>query len=246
MAIELDAPSSVDDLYLERGGPVEPWRPITTGDVFRGPEVPGCDPHEFVMVLSHPCSLRVDGVRLVDRVQALPVCRHPREIPLHAWKGNFRVMPLPDLRGDGAQYVARLTQFGMVQGQELSFDRRIATLTEVGIGLLQQRFFHNQSRVRVGLDTINRQSAAVLAEIELWTEWNEELAIPRVQAGEALIDVLEAEGKGFDSLMGARTAAGSTLRDDLKTDRLRAGVRRRVRAAIAERKRGDQLVSDSG
>lgn len=236
MAIELDTPGSVDGLYLERADPVEPWRPIVTGDVFRGARVPACAPHEFVLVLSHPCSLRMDGVRLVDRVQALPVRRHAQEIPLAAWKGHhFRVMPLPDLREDGEQYVALLTQFGMVESQALDLDHRIATLTDLGIDLMQQRFFHNQSRVRVGLDTIHEQSAPVLAEIDLWTEWNEAIATPRIEAGEGRAEVLDQEGRAFDSLMSAETGGGSSLRADLKTERSRAYVRRRVRAAIAER-----------
>lgn len=158
MAVELDSPGSAEDLYLDRGAPVEPWRPIMTGDVFAGVQIPGCDEHELVMILAHPCSLR-RGVKLVDRVQALPVVPHP-DISLDAWKGHYRVLPLPELKGEGTDaYAARLSEFGMVASSELELDKRLSCLAELGIVLLQQRFFHNQSRVKVARDTLFRWPA---------------------------------------------------------------------------------------
>lgn len=234
MAVELDSPGSVDALYLERDEPIEPWRPIMTGDVFAGPQVPGCAEHELVMVLAHPCSLR-QGVTLVERVQSLPVGRHAA-IALQAWKGHYRVMPLPELRGqDSGPYAARLTEFGMVAGDELDLDRRLCCLTELGIVLLQQRFFHNQSRVKVGRDRLFEASAPVFTEVELWTQWNEQLAEPRVEAGEDRAAVLADEAQAFDTLLRSEHPEATDLRAALKVARLRSDVRRRVLAAADER-----------
>jgi len=234
VAVELDSPGAVDNLYLERDDPVEPWRPIMTGDVFAGPQIPGCAEHELIMVLSHPCSLR-RGVALLDRVQALPVAPH-QAIPLDAWKGHYRVMPLPELRGEGtAPYAARLTEFGMVGSEELDLDRRLCSLTETGVVLLQQRFFHNQSRVKVGLDALYAQSAPIFTEVELWTQWNEQLAEPRVEEGEDRDEVLREEGEAFDAVMRSAHSSGTDLRGALLTPMHRNEVRRLVLAAAEER-----------
>lgn len=234
MAVELDSPGSVEALYLERNDPTEPWRPIMTGDVFAGPQVAGCDDHQFVMVLAHPCSLR-RGVTLVERVQSLPVCLH-QPVALDAWKGHYRVMPLPELLGEGgASYAARLTEFGMVARGELDLDRRLCCLTELGVVLLQQRFFHNQSRVRVGRDRLFEASAPVFTEVELWSQWNEQLAEPRVEAGEQRAGVLDDEAQAFDTLLRSDHPEAPDLRAALKVARLRSDVRRRVLAAADAR-----------
>jgi hypothetical protein len=232
--VELDSPGSVEALYLERGEPIEPWRPVMTGDVFDGPVIPGCGPHELILVLSHPCSLRSDGVQLVERVQALPVSEG-NAIPVPGWRGNFRVMPLPELRSDERHYRARLTEFGMVPAEELDLDRRLCALTEEGVMLLQQRFFHNQSRVKVELPTIYEEEAPLFTEIELWTQWNEELVEPRVAEGAERETLLDEEGYSFDQVMGSEYGGGKDLRGALKEEHLRAEVRRRVLAAIDER-----------
>jgi hypothetical protein len=238
VAVELERPGAVEALYLERDEPTEPWRPLMTGDVFAGPQVPGCAGHELVMVLAHPCSLR-RGVTLVERVQALPVGPH-QAIPLDAWKGHYRVMPLPELRGEGGEsYAARLTEFGMVAQHELDLDRRLCCLTELGVVLLQQRFFHNQSRVKVTRDRLFEASAPVFTEIELWTQWNEQLAEPRVQAGEERAAVLADEAQEFDGLMCSEHPEAPDLRAALNVTRLRSDVRRRVLAAADARAEPD-------
>jgi hypothetical protein len=234
VAVELDSPGAVEALYLERGDPTEPWRPIMTGDVFAGPQVPGCAVHELVMVLAHPCSLR-QGITLVERLQSLPVGPH-QAIPLQAWKGHYRVMPLPELRDEGSRpYAARLTEFGMVPREEFDLDRRLCCLTELGVVLLQQRFFHNQSRVKVGRERLFEASAPVFTEIELWTQWNEQLAEPRVKAGEDRAGVLADEAQAFDALLRSEHPEATDLRAALKVPRLRSNVRRRVLAATVER-----------
>jgi len=183
------------------------------------------------MILSHPCSLRTDGVRLIQRVQALPVVSST-EIPIGGWKGNYRVMPLPELRGNDTPHVAKLTEFGMVSADDLDLDHRICALTEIGIELLQQRFFHNQSRVKVELPTLHKQAAPMFVEIELWTQWNEAYAEPRIEQGEDRNDVLQQEGYAFDQVMRRPIQNDLTMRDALKQEHFRAEVRREVLRAM--------------
>lgn len=235
MVAELDIPGSAEELYLARGDPVEPWRPIATGDVFVGPQIPGCAEHELIIVLAHPCSLR-RGVDLVERVQALPIAEH-QDIALAHWKDrHFRVMPLPELRGEGtAPHAARLTEFGMVPREALDLDQRICCLSDLGIVLLQQRFFHNQSRVKVGLDSLFAASAPVLAEIELWEQWNETVVEPRAGSDHSRSELLAAEAAAFDQILRSAHPSGTDLRSALMIQLHRAGVRRRVLAAAQER-----------
>ena len=130
MAVELDRPSSVESLYIARGDPVEPWRPIMSGDIFRGVGIPGVGDHDVVMLISHPCSMR-RGADLLPNLQALPI-RSYQSVPLEGWSsGHFRALPLPGLgqperTGDLA---AILTDIGMVSSSELDLAERIACLS---------------------------------------------------------------------------------------------------------------------
>lgn len=61
----LDRPRHDDELYLARGDEVLASRPLMTGDVLEPVRVPGlpAGAHQ-VMVITHPCSMRSDGVTL--------------------------------------------------------------------------------------------------------------------------------------------------------------------------------------
>src|SRR5438046_3187332 len=97
---ELAGPKSAGELYLARGDEVPQSRPLLTGDVFRGVEIPGVDDGPgLAMIIGHPCSIR-DGAHLRSHV---PMARVRREAPisLPAWRGFYGVMPLPELLAAG-------------------------------------------------------------------------------------------------------------------------------------------------
>lgn len=225
----LDTPGDEDALYLDRGQPVDSMRPVMTGDVFDGPTIPGCSAHALVIVLSHPCSLR-RGVDLVDSVQALPIARY-HDVSVAAWERHVRVMPLPNMLLTGDHFAARLTEFGMVPANQLNLDHRRCTLSERAVVLLQQRFFHNQSRVKVPLERLFEASAPVFEEVALWERWNDDRARPRVEAGDDREAVLNDEGHSFDAVLRGELEPGLTLRDALRQPARRAAVRRAVAAA---------------
>jgi hypothetical protein len=235
---QLGRPESEDDLYLARGDEVEPYRPLLQGDVFSEVFIPGVEiVHEFAVVASHPCSMR-RGAVLRERLQLLPVTTYPH-VPLDDWPvGHFRVFPLPSLdpARSGHHFAAIYEEVGMVRSSELTPHRRVATLTERGILLFQQRQIFNGSRADISLSTLAKASAAVLAEAELLEDWNAALAAARCEAGEDLLDVLPDEAAAFDAFLSAPASAGSeSLRDMLRTEHLRPAVRRAVRAEIARR-----------
>jgi hypothetical protein len=231
--LRLDTPSSEDALYLDRGHPVDPWRPIMQGDVFEQVQIPGLADHERIMLVSHPCSMRGADGALKPKLQAVPVDPH-QAVPLDRWAiGYLRVLPLPDLLEDGSHHAARLTEFGMVDTAALDLDSRIACLSERGILLLQQRFVASLTRVAVDLPTLDGASRSVLIEAELLEDWNIGLAQPAVVADEDRSAVLAREAREFDRFMS--TPADAPPRRELSSEAGRADVRRRVRAEIHRR-----------
>ena len=142
-----------------------------TGDVFRGPQIPGLDEHELLMVITHPCTMRGKHGALKPKLQALPVKAY-QEVPLDKWPDHFfRVMPLPNLQAERESVAARLDESGMVPSSSLDLDARVACLSELGIKLLLQRYFHCFSRVKVSLEKLSEALAGPLQEAELLEEW---------------------------------------------------------------------------
>lgn len=229
----LDRPESADDLYLDRGDPTEPWRPIMQGDVFTGVVIPHARDHEAIQITTHPCTMRGAQGRLKPVLQAAPVVNY-QQVPLENWRtGHLRVLPLPDLQGaDSAPRAALFDQVGLFLTDELDLDRRLACLSDEGILLLQQRFVCCLTRVNLKLSTLDVASRHVLEEAELLEEWNETLARPRVGDGEDLASVLEDEAAEFDALL---SAGDPQLRLGLLDPATRAQVRRAVRQEIVAR-----------
>lgn len=235
MAGELARPASSDELYIARGNPVEPWRPVMTGDIFRAVQIPGLEEHPLAMVITHPCTMRGKAGALKDRLQALPVVAY-NDVPLAAWPtGHFRVFPLPELDSGDASYAAKLDEIGVVETSNLSLVERVASLSERGVELLLQRFFNCFARVTVTIPTISEALASPLQEAELLEEWNERLAEPRVAAGEELGNVLASEAKEFDAFLSADGGSGRPLREGLANAAEAVGVRRSVRTEIGNR-----------
>ena len=92
-----------DALYRARGDEVAATRPIFTGDVFTGVELPGSTGKikaRSVLVLQHPCSMRTNGVDLAWKVLVAEVANR-KELDEQSWVGgHFNLMPLPGLRRD--------------------------------------------------------------------------------------------------------------------------------------------------
>lgn len=241
MSANLDRPPPVDELYIARGNPVEPWRPIMQGDVFRSVQVPGLDDvaalegHELVMVLAHPCTMRA-GAQLQSRIQAVPVTPHQFVEPDRWPVGHFRHLPLPELVPGEApgHHAACLGFFGMVDSRELQLGRRVACLSEVGVLLLQQRFIFSLTRARVGLDTLGAAVSGVLEEAELLEEWNERVVSARVEQGDDRDEALADEGDRFERLLSSAHVGEEALRRQLE-GRRRVAARREIGQALERR-----------
>jgi hypothetical protein len=231
----LDSPASADEIYLARAGDVDPYRPVCQGDVFADVEIPGRDGLTLAMVLSHPCAMRA-GPRLRARITVAPIREH-QAVPLTVWSnGHLRIMPLPTLRQDDGQYAANLEEPATINAASLALENRVASLSDKGIVLLQQRYIHNHSRASIPLNLLYEVSAAVLEELELQESWNLALVKPAVEDGADLHESLEQQAEAFDQLLLTTDGDERTLRDLLHTPSERAQVRRMVNQTIDERR----------
>jgi hypothetical protein len=231
----LESPADAEEMYLDRGGDIDPYRPVCQGDIFLDVAIPGLDPCHGVMVMAHPCVMRA-GPRLRPKVTVIPIVAYER-VPFANWPTHhLRVFPLPVL--DPAQpdraHAARFDEFGTVATDALNLDRRVAMLSQRGVLLLQQRFIHSVSRAEIPLRILLEASAAVFEELELQENWNLTFVAPQVEAGAPAGDLIVAEAEAFDQVM-LSGSEDSTLRDRLQVPAARAEVRRAVNQAIRER-----------
>ncbi len=236
MPFQLERPESEGELYLARGDEVDHYRPIMQGDVFGEVAIPGISEHAFAMVITHPCTIRGRDGRLRPLIQMAPVVSY-QPVALEAWPdGHYKVCPLPGLdpARPSVHFAARLDEAGMVSSSELSYERRVACLSERGVLLLQQRHIFSLTRADIPIRPhLEQASMHVLVEAELQEDWNLKLVGRRVERGDDFALALRDECIAFDRFLGEPTEA--PLREQLKTEHLQAGVRRVVRQEIDRR-----------
>jgi len=234
MPSELEAPHDWGELYLARGEDVADERPVFTGDVFtRRPLAEGqaseaVGPSQL-LVLQHPCALRINGVDLVPRILVAEVEPAPL-LSTEQWKGSFKLMPLPGLLeavgGDSGHRAGKFNQILVVTPEDLAAYDRVACLSEVGVNLLLQRWVHHNSRVIVPTHLFAEVTAGPSAEAELTEDWVSE----RVTQG---ADPAAAEHECHDFLRSQLSADGPTRQDALRDPQRRSEVRRAARAQLA-------------
>lgn len=217
---ELECPNSASDLYLASSrDEVEVTRPVMTGDVFPEVAIPGVDVDGLAIVLTHPCSMRLDGVNLVPRLFMASVVPSP-DISLEKWKtGHFRVMPLPGLLGK--HHEARFEDMGLVSSASLNESKRMACLTPYGVNLLQQRFIWHLTRFLVPTHSLGESTEAVFEEADLQEEW---VAVA-ADRGE---DAIQA-AQNFHDRIRSDDDSGIVRQKQLQDPQRRAGLRRQMR-----------------
>lgn len=226
----LEAPGSPSDLYLASSpAEVEQARPFMTGDVFREIAIPGVTPDTALrgdglgIVLTHPCSMRADGVRLASRLHMARVVASD-EIPLRKWRdAHFRVMPLPELAGE--HHSARFEDMGLVASTSLLREQRIACLSPYGIHLLQQRFIWYLTRFLVPTHRLAEATASVFEEAELEEEWVSRAAEHGAQP--------RASVEAFHQWIRTPDESGTSRQEQLADPQRRARVRRAMRHHLA-------------
>ncbi len=214
-------------LYEERAD-VARSRPIFQGDVFKDIVLPGFgDEPRLVQVVAHPCSMR-EGTDLRPRITVAPVETHSR-VKGNGWNGNLRIMPLAELV-DGEHYAAKLVDVTAAPSELLHLDARIATLSDHGIYVLQQRIVKHYTRVEVDIPTLRKETAPVLWEMHQQRDW-----VETVLDDEAdwTTENLSTEEAAFDAWL---REGDPSRRTQLKEDHTHTDLRIAAhRAAIARR-----------
>jgi hypothetical protein len=246
-------------LYEFRGSEISQQRPLFTGDIVRGVEIPGVDedegtPSQLAMIVAHPCSMRDDGVRLRRRILVARVARGG-DIGLAGWTGHFGKFPLPGFLGSGfdgpevcneetpdvADLSVALELSGRAERDSLRLDRRVTCLSKLGVAVLLQRKIFFETRLAVEVDALIEANEHVWLETELAQEWCETLCRRGEDENfESFSARLESECRNFDAFLGeTRVMSGRkkgkySLRDDLRELSRRAIVARKVRREIEE------------
>ncbi|HET7327627.1 MAG TPA: hypothetical protein VFJ14_10140 [Nocardioidaceae bacterium] len=219
-----------DALYDERGD-VSWSRPLLQGDVFDQIVLPGFgDEPRMVQIVTHPCAMR-KGPALLPRITVAPVEPYAQMTSQTDWEGNLRVMPLAELV-DGKHYATKFVDVTAAPAELLTRDRRIATLSNRGIYVLQQRLVKHYTRFDASLGLLRRESAPVLEEAQQQWDWIETVLTDHEQADQGAI---EAEGKVYDDWLSEGDPSRRTL---LKDEVNHTDIRKQAQRAAAERARG--------
>jgi hypothetical protein len=197
-------------------------RPVFTGDVFADTTIAGETEQKNVIVVQHPCAIRIDGLTLAPKLLVVEVTPHELIRPSQ-WIGkNFRYMPLPDLTDTvGEHFVAEFSEFHKVTPTELDVDKRIACMSELGVGLLMQRWVNHNSRVIIPTESYQEFCAPQFDEAEIMEVWCTDRADDGIDA--------ETATREIDQWLGDRSATGVSARESLQDVRYRSAVRQAVR-----------------
>lgn len=227
MAQDLDAPFNGGkpdwaSIYRARGAEVSTTRPLFTGDTYEEVTLQGSSGRSsarVVMVVHHPCAMRVDGVDLIDRLLVAEVSRR-RVLTEEEWQRNYTLMPLPDLKPDLSSskrhQAADFARPHLVTPAQLV--TRIATLSPFGVNLMLQRWVHYSSRVVVPTETFQEMIVGEYEEADLVEEWcDERMEIDATVATRECVDWLREPSDGATRQMRLRDAQSrSTVRFEMR------------------------------
>lgn len=220
-----------DALYDERAD-VSRARPFLQGDVFDGVVLPGFgDGPKKVQIVAHPCAMRT-GASLTPRI-TVALIEPYQVVSGRAWDRHPRVMPLAELIS-GDHFAARFVDITACPAELLTKERRVATLSNRGIFVLQQRLIKHYTRVETELEVLRSQSAPVLTEAQLLWDWLEEVLSDVEIEDDA---VLDHEAEVFEEWM----RSGSPSRQErLRVETNHADIRRDAQRASVERAQARQ------
>lgn len=221
MEVDLEEPTSPDELYRSRGDEVEEFRPEFTGDVFSNVQLDGRV--ITAMVLQHPCALR-DGPTLIPRVLVAEVTSYQQ---VADWTAYVKVMPLPDLMKDGRHFAAKFKEPWLATPKQLVSAERIAVLSQRGVNLLLQRWVNHNSRAIVETSTFSKATVAAFDEADLTEEW---CGLRTDQGSKDLVAVI----KEADEWFGKDHSTGQQRRLALGNPQDRSAIQRDMKRHLRD------------
>jgi hypothetical protein len=228
--LEAPGPSGNPDwesIYLYRGSEVVEGRPIFTGDVFFGAEVQGIGAIETknIVVVQHPCAVRVDGINLATSLMVAEVASD-KLYAEREWQGNYKIMPLPYLTNEGSpHYSADFLSMYLAISDSLAPDKRVASMSLVGVNLLLQRFMYHNSRGVLPTWKYNEVTSGPYDEADCIEDWCA-IRVPKgLAVGEASVEAT----KWLDDDGGSGVVRRSLLENPQHRSRVRKAMRKYAR-----------------
>lgn len=221
MADALEPLLPIDELFDARGavgqdGSAPIWMPHHQGDVFSGVSMPGVDDagENFAMLFMHPCTMR-NGVALKPNVTVIRVRQHPVRKRLldqpSDWDDNYKVMPLPDMLGNGKDtFFADFMAIATVDSTSLNRASRVSRFSLPGRAQFQQRVIYHMTRFAPSVDVLELATAAVEEELALQEDW---VSASMRSTGEGEDEILSGEAE-FDAYMTNTTSVLPLTRSD--------------------------------
>ncbi len=220
MAVQLAQPTDGEEIYHARDEEISLARPLLTGDVVEGVEVPGVG-RSPAMIVAHPCNMR-RGAELAPKLTCAPVTEY-QPVEASQWAGGFaRVFPLSSFR-ENDHRAARIDELVTIPAERFDLEARMICLEHRGIFLLQQRIIYSIARCKVSLSTIRDSMEHVLIEASLLEDWVEDLSDPADSTSR------EAAISSFEEFIA------TDLRAQLQDPNRRSQVITRVSREIASR-----------
>jgi hypothetical protein len=177
------------------------------------------------MLFLHPCTMR-KGAALINPVTVLQVRWSGKRVRGESeWvRDSYSAMPLPDLHATSSNtHIADFLAIGVAPSADLDRDRRIATLSQRGRGLLQQRVIHHLTRLVVPLGDLALHTRAVERELGLQADWCEAAC----ERGGQMIGIVTAAEADFDAYMRA-DGKRAMLADDAQVHGVISAVQREI------------------
>ena len=218
-----DAAPEWSSLYRARGSEVVEYRPFFTGDVFFDVAIEGEADPKNVMILQHPCAIRLDGVTLAPKLLVAEVSPFPILLPSKWTGGYYKQLPLAELCPDGSSkhYAAMLQHHHIATPKNLEASERIACLAQRGVNLLMQRWVHHNTRVVVPTQMYQQVSSPQFEEADMIEDW----CMDREADGVGTTDAT----REMDEWLSIRDGSGISRRDRLKDEQQRSALRREAR-----------------
>jgi hypothetical protein len=240
-ALEAPGPAGNPDwnsLYLYKGAEIVEGRPIFTGDVFFDAEIQGVGAIENknIIVVQHPCALRVDAINLATSLIVAEVI--PARLYAEGeWQGNYKIMPLPHLtEEDNPHYAVAFTAMYLAISDSLDLGKRVASMSPTGVNLLLQRFMYHNSRAALPTWKYNEVISGPYDEADCIEEW---CAI-RVPKGLTVEEASIEAAKWFDDEGGSGVTRRSLLDNPQHRPQVRKAMKRFARELEAPRRRRRQ------
>jgi hypothetical protein len=133
-----------------------------------------------------------------------------------------------------------MTEFITVSSANLDAQNRVASLSDEGVLILQQRMVFTQTRLLLSLDRFHSQMAPTFVELELQEEWAEEALVSAAPESNESAVIDEAVKQYQSWLDEDRAGRRDALQNPREHSRIRREARQHYMSLYGQSEPGDQ------